>query len=67
MKNVGLRESKRLQFRLTMANALNHPNFAVPRSNISATSTVGTINSQVRALNGSPSTREVDIGVRLEF
>jgi hypothetical protein len=67
MKNVALRESKRLQFRLTMANALNHPNFAVPRSNISATSTVGTINSQVRALNGSPSTREVDIGLRLEF
>jgi hypothetical protein len=67
MKNFVFHESKRLQLRLTMANALNHPNFAVPRSNISATSTVGTINSQVRALNGSPSTREIDVGVRLEF
>jgi hypothetical protein len=67
MKNFSLQESKRLQFRLTMANALNHPNFAVPRSNISATSTVATINSQVRALNGSPSTREIDVGLRLEF
>ena len=67
VKNLTLRENKRLQFRLTMSNALNHPNFAVPRSNISATSTVGTINSQVRALNGSPSTREIDIGLRLEF
>ena len=67
MKNFHLREKTRLQFRLTMANALNHPNFAVPRSNISAISTVGTINSQVRALNGSPSTREIDLGLRLEF
>jgi hypothetical protein len=65
MKSFALHETKRLQFRLTMANALNHPNFAVPRSNISATSTVGTINSQVRALNGSPSTREIDLGLRL--
>lgn len=67
MKNFDLWEKRRLQFRLTMSNALNHPNFAVPRSNISATSTVGTIASQVRALNGTPSTREIDLGLRLEF
>jgi hypothetical protein len=67
MKNFNFRENTRLQFRVTMANALNHPNFAIPRSNISATSTVGTINSQVRALNGTPSTREIDLGLRLEF
>jgi hypothetical protein len=50
-----------------MANAWNHPHFAVPRWNISATSTVGTMNGQVRALNGSPGTREIDIRLRLEF
>jgi hypothetical protein len=67
MKSFALREKTRLQFRLTMANALNHPNFANPRANISSRGTVGTINSQVRALNGSPSPREIDLGLRLEF
>jgi len=56
----------RTQFRLTMANALNHPNFAVPRSNISSRGTVGTIASQVRVLNGSPSPREIDLGLRVD-
>ena len=43
MKSVYVREKVRTQFRLTMANALNHPNFAVPRSNISSRGTLGTI------------------------
>ncbi|HYL37727.1 MAG TPA: TonB-dependent receptor [Bryobacteraceae bacterium] len=67
MKYFNLRERMRLQFRMTMANALNHPNFAVPRSNISAASTVGTINGQVRALLGEPAPRQIDFALRLEF
>ena len=67
MKSVYVREKVRTQFRLTMANALNHPNFAVPRSNISSRGTLGTIAGQVRVLNGSPSPREIDLGLRMEF
>jgi hypothetical protein len=63
--NVG--ENARLQFRLIMVNAFNHPNFAVPRFNISAPGTVGTINAMARVLNGEPATREINLGLRLEF
>jgi Carboxypeptidase regulatory-like domain/TonB dependent receptor-like, beta-barrel len=66
-KYFTLRENTRLQFRLIMVNALNHPNFAVPSSNINNTNTVGTITSMARVLNGEPSTREVNLGLRLEF
>ena len=67
MKSVYVREKVRTQFRVTMANALNHPNFVVPRSNISSRGTLGTIAGQVRVLNGSPSPREIDLGLRVEF
>ena len=67
MKYFQLREKTRLQIRAIMVNALNHPNFAVPRSNISQPGTVGTIVSMARVLNGEPATREIDLGVRLEF
>lgn len=66
-KYFNLREKTRLQFRLIMVNALNHPNFAVPRANISSTGTVATINSMARVLNGEPATREINLGLRLEF
>jgi hypothetical protein len=66
-KYFTLKENMRLQFRLIMVNALNHPNFAVPATNINATATVGTISSMARVLNGEPSTREVNLGLRLEF
>jgi hypothetical protein len=56
-----------LRFTLTMANALNHPNFTVPASNISSTGTVGVISSQTRPLLGEPGPREVDFGLRLTF
>ena len=36
MKWFNVTEKMRLQFRLIMVNALNHPNFAVPRANISS-------------------------------
>jgi Carboxypeptidase regulatory-like domain/TonB dependent receptor len=66
-KYFTLREDMRLQFRLIMVNALNHPNFAVPSANINATATVGTISSMARVLNGEPATREINLGLRLEF
>jgi hypothetical protein len=66
MKYFHLRENMRLQFRLIMVNAFNHPNFAVPRNNISS-GTVGTIASMARVLNGEPAPREIDLGLRLEF
>jgi hypothetical protein len=66
-KYFSVTEKARLQFRLIMVNALNHPNFAVPRANISAPGTVGTINAMARVLNGEPATREINLGLRLEF
>jgi len=67
LKLFPIKEDKRLEFRMTMSNALNHPNFANPRANISSRSTVGTINSQARAVVGAPAPREIDFGLRLEF
>ena len=67
MKWFNVTEKRRLQFRLIMVNALNHPNFAVPRANISSLGTVGTIASTARVLNGEPATREIDIGLRLQW
>jgi hypothetical protein len=67
MKNFSIREKQRLQFRMTMANALNHPNFSNPRANISSRGTVGTITGQVRALLGEPGPRQIDFGLRLIF
>ncbi len=67
MKYITLREKTRLQFRLIMVNGLNHPNFAVPRLNISSRGSVGHITSMARVLNGEPATREIDLGLRLEF
>jgi len=67
MKNFKIREKQQLQFRMTMANALNHPNFSNPRANISSRGTVGTITGQVRALLGEPGPRQIDFGLRLIF
>src|SRR5205823_2736201 len=60
MKHFNLWENRRLQFRLIMVNALNHPNFAVPRSNIKSLGTVGTISSMARVLNGLQATALVN-------
>lgn len=67
MKNFRLAERKDLQFRMTMANAFNHPNFGTPRANISAASTLNTINSQVRAMGGQPAARQIDFALRFTF
>ena len=67
LKEFKYAERFTLRFTLTMANALNHPNFTVPASNISAPSTVGVVSSQTRPLLGEPGPREVDFGLRLIF
>jgi hypothetical protein len=67
MKWFHITEKARVQFRLIMVDALNHPNFANPRANISSTGTVGTIISTARVLNGEPATREIDLGLRVVF
>ncbi|MCX6621796.1 MAG: TonB-dependent receptor, partial [Acidobacteria bacterium] len=67
MKWFSVTERMRLQLRFIAVNALNHPNFSNPRSNISSRGTVGTVSSMARVLNGEPATREVNFGLRLEF
>ena len=42
MKNFGIKDKYNLQFRAEMFNALNHPSFGNPNSDISVSS-VGTI------------------------
>ena len=56
-----------LRFTMIMANALNHPSFSPPSSNISAPATAGVISSQTRALFGQPNPREIDFNLRLSF
>lgn len=66
LKDFPIKEGLRLRFNLTMANALNHPNFSVPDANISS-STVGLISGQTRVLLAEPGPREIDLGLRLQF
>jgi hypothetical protein len=67
MKYFVLREKTRLQLRAIAVNSLNHPNFGLPRSNISSSGNVGVISSQALVLRGLSATRELDLGLRLEF
>lgn len=67
MKAFHIKEKRRLRLMANMVNAFNHPNFSVPRANISSRGTVGTISSMARVLNGLPAVRQVDLGLRLEF
>ena len=60
-KGFRLGERVNLQFRLEAFDWLNHPSFSVPASNISATSTVGTITSTANAA------RNIQFALRLEF
>jgi hypothetical protein len=65
-KDFRYRDRFRLRISMTMANALNHPIFSAPASNISS-GTVGTISGTTRALIGEPGPREIDFGLRLSF
>jgi hypothetical protein len=66
-KEFKVRERIKLRFNMTMADALNHPNFQVPAANISSTGTVGVISGARNALLGEPSTRNIDFILRLMF
>jgi hypothetical protein len=67
MKDFKYRERFTLRFSMTMANALNHPNFTNPAANISSPGTVGVISGQTRPLLGEPGPREIDFALRLDF
>ncbi len=66
-KYFPIRENLRMQFRLNMANALNHPNMSLPAANISAPATVGRITSSTAATFGTVAPREIDFQLRIEF
>ncbi len=66
-KYFPITERLRAQFRMNMANAFNHPNFALPAANISSPATVGRITSSVPATFGTVAPREIDFQLRLEF
>jgi hypothetical protein len=66
MKYFQLTEAKRLQFRVLMTNALNHPNFSNPAANISSPGTVGQITSTFAEQIGEDA-RQIHFSLRFEF
>jgi hypothetical protein len=72
MKNFAIRENLKLQFRVNMVNALNHPNFYQPDSNISdgayPQGSAGVVSGTAAANGlGEPTTREIDLWLKLIF
>ena len=72
MKNFAIREHLKLQFRVNMVNALNHPNFYQPDSNISdgayPQGSAGVVSGTAAANGlGEPTTREIDLWLKLIF
>jgi hypothetical protein len=68
MKEFHLTEHKFLRFQATASDALNHPNFGYPATNISAPGTVGVITStHVNYLKGSGDARALNLSLRLQF
>ena len=66
-KKFAINERTGFQFRAEAFNAFNHPNFALPASNISSPATVGKITSTVAPTFGTVGPREIDFQLRLEF
>jgi hypothetical protein len=66
-KSFVIREPLRVQFRANFANVFNHPNFALPASNISAPAAVSHITSTTAATFGTVGPREIDFQLRVEF
>ena len=72
MKVFPIKESVKLQFRVNMVNALNHPNFYQPDSNISdgayPQGSAGVLGGTTSANGlGEPTTREIDFWLKLIF
>jgi hypothetical protein len=67
LKDFHYRERFNVRFMMTLVNALNHPNFALPALNINAPAAVGVISGQVRPLLGEPGPREIDFSLRINF
>ncbi len=66
-KYFNLYERARLQFQSTMVDVFNHPDFALPASNISASGSVGQITSQIAPSLGTAVGRQITFALRLEF
>lgn len=66
-KYFNLYERARLQFQSTMVDVFNHPDFALPASNISAAGSVGRITSQIAPSLGTAVGRQITFALRLEF
>jgi hypothetical protein len=66
-KYFPIHERVRAQFRVNMANVFNHPNFALPASNISSPATVARITATTPPTFGTVGPREIDFQLRLEF
>jgi hypothetical protein len=56
----------KLQFRMQMTNAFNHPNFANPAANISSPGTVGVVNGTFNE-QLQEDTRYIHFNMRLQF
>jgi hypothetical protein len=66
MKYFQVTERVRLQFRTTMTNVFNHPNFANPQGNISSPGTVGQITGVFLEQIGEDA-RQIHFSLRVQF
>ena len=66
MKDFPVAEKAKLQFRATMTNVLNHPNFGLPAADIESPGTFGKFTSTYSPLFGQ-NARQVDFMLRLVF
>ncbi len=66
MKDFSVSEKAKLQFRVTMTNVFNHPNFGLPAADIESPGTYGTFTSTFSPLLGQ-NARQVDFMLRLIF
>ncbi|HET7213101.1 MAG TPA: carboxypeptidase regulatory-like domain-containing protein [Terriglobia bacterium] len=66
MKDFPLTERMQLQFRTTMTNVFNHPNFGLPGADIESPGTFGKFTSTYSPLFGQ-NARQVDFMLRLTF
>ncbi len=66
MKNFPLADRTKLQYRVTMTNVFNHPNFGLPGADIESPGTFGKLTSTYAPLLGQ-NARQVDFMLRLVF